>query len=354
MTPTRRNAPPLPRTRTFVPPYPPSWVDRWMDWVDRLPIPWWSFYVLLALAWSGIVALVLWQTGVYAAVGFHPMQVWLPTLAVYLLGLMHGLNRTAVSAMGRFRPAFHGDDAAFAAANDRMTTLPRRPTFIVALIGILFVPVGQLELGSLQTGGLEQVPLLFLAILAVLYAVAFPFFYALFRQLRQIHRLHRDFAVIRLANVRPIYALSRVTSHAALGIVIFSYGWLVAQPGLDPANPVFLIESLANLAIALLLFIWPLWGAHRLLAEKKDEALAGLAVRKEATRAHLHQAVDAGKLDRVDPLHKTLIALQEEVAELSRTPTWPWAPGTLRNLLGAVLLPMVLWLIQFGLQRLLG
>ncbi len=32
----------------------------------------------------------------------------------------------------------------------------------------------------------------------------------------------------------------------------------------------------------------------------------------------------------------------------------PWSPGTLRNLVGAVMLPIVLWLIQCGLQARLG
>jgi hypothetical protein len=97
-----------------------------------------------------------------------------------------------------------------------------------------------------------------------------------------------------------------------------------------------------------------LWSAHRRLAEAKELALAGLAAEKERTRSRLHQAVDAGKLERVDPLHKVLGALQSEAAEVAKVATWPWSPGTLRNLAGAVLLPVVLWLIQFGLGRLLG
>ena len=56
----------------------------------------------------------------------------------------------------------------------------------------------------------------------------------------------------------------------------------------------------------------------------------------------------------MDPLHKALDAFQAEHAEISKVPTWPWAAGTLRNLVGAVLLPVLLWLVQFGLGRLLG
>ena len=151
MTPSQTPSPE--RCAAFIPPYPPSWVDRLTDWVDRLPIPWWLFYVLLALPINGAVALVLWQTGIYAAVGFHPMQVFLPSLPVYFLALTHGLDRVAVSSMARFRPAFRGDDSAFAAAVYRMTTLPSRTALVFPVVAALVsVPFGRIEMASLQIG----------------------------------------------------------------------------------------------------------------------------------------------------------------------------------------------------------
>ena len=348
------HVPPAAASR-FVPPYPPSWVDRLAARVDRLPIPWWLAYALLAAVFSGVVAVALWQIGVYAIVGFHPMQIWIPTLAAYLLGLTHGLDRAAASSMKRFRPAFRGDEADYAAAVYRMTTLPARPTLIFTVVAtIVTLPMGSYEMSQIQTGGLMMSPALFTTLLVILYAIFYVWFFHIWRQLREIHRLYRDWAQVRLTDIRPLYALSRVTSLTALGIVVFNYGWFLAQPGANPTNPVTVGETLFNLVLAVAVFVLPLWGAHRLLSEKKEQALSGLAARKEATRAQLHQAVDAGKLARVDPLHKALEALQAEFAEVGKTATWPWAPGTLRNLMGAVLLPMALWLIQFALQKVLG
>jgi hypothetical protein len=336
-------------------PYPPSWVDRLTAWVERLPLPWWLFYVLLAGVLSGLVALGLWRAGVDTTVGFHPMQVWLPSLAAYLLGLTHALDRAAASAMRRFRPAFRGGDEEFAAAVYRLTTLPARPTLIItAVCTLITIPVGRYEMSMIQTGGLELAPTVFLGVLALLYLLSYPFFYHIIRQLREIHRLHRDWAAVRLSNVRPMYALSRVTSLAAIGVVLNNYGWFLAQPGPDVRNPVMIYEGLFSLSVVLPVFIWPLWSAHRLLAEAKERGLARVAGRKEAARRQLHEAVDAGRLDQVDPLNKVLGALETENAELHKVPTWPWAPGTLRGLLGTVLLPIVLWLIQRLLGSLLG
>ena len=209
-------------------------------------------------------------------------------------------------------------------------------------------------MAQIQTGGLELAPPVFLAVLAALYLSSFPVFYHILRQLREIHRLHRDRSEVRLSNVRPMYALSRVTSLAALGLAFNNYGWFLAQPGAELSNPVTVVESLSNFGLALVVFVWPLWSAHRLLAEAKERGLTRVAGRKEAARRQLHEAMDAGHLDRVDPLNKVLGALEAENTELVKLATWPWAAGTLRGLLGTVLLPVVLWLVQRALGRLLG
>ncbi len=291
MTPSKRALPPPPRparpkadlsTRSFVPPYAASWIDHLTDWVDRLPMPWWLFYMLMALLFSGLVALVLWRTGVYAAVGFHPLQIWLPSLPAYLLGLVHGLDRSSVSAMQRFRPAFRGDDRAFASAVYRMTTLPARPGLVFPVAATLVsLPFGPLEFSQLQTGGLDSVPGLFIVLLAPLYFTAYVFFYHTWHQLREIHHIHLEYSEVHLARIRPLYSLSQVTALTALGVVIINYGWLLAQPGLNLINWASLVENGFLLMLALVVFVWPLWGAHRLLTEAKEARLADVAARKE-------------------------------------------------------------------------
>ena len=344
----------LPGTSVFAPPYPPSWVDHLTTWVDSLPMPWWMFYVLVAVLLNGVLAVGLWASKVYATHGFHPMQIWLPTLAAYLLAFMHGMDRLARRAMVRFRPSFAGSEADLDRVVYRLTTLPRRTSLLLSFVlAPVLLPLGLAEFRYTQTGGLEAVPGIFVAVLLVLYAVSFVWVYHVFHQLREIHRLFRDHAVVHLENVRPMYALSGVTAFTGIGIAIFNYGWLLAQPGLDPINPVTIGESLFSLGMALVVFIWPLWGAHRKLSEAKDAAQAELAARKRDARNRVYQAVASGDLASVSPLNQVLGVMQAEAADLGAVPTWPWSPGTLRNLVGAVMLPVVLWLIQYGLQRLI-
>ncbi len=346
------NQPAAPGQATFSPPYPPSWVDHMMGWVERLPLPWWLFYVLLAVVVIGSTALVLWLTGIYARTGFHPMQVWVPFLVAFFLAFIHAMDRIAARALERIRPLFSGSAQDFEMVRYRLTTMPRRAVMLVTFVIVpLLFPAALVEFSYGETGGVDMVPGLFYALVGSFSVSCFVWTYHVIRQLREIHVIYRDYVTVRLENVRPMHAFSRLTAFTAAGIVILTYGWVPAQPGLEPGNPVMIMESTFSTVLALAVFVWPLWGAHRKLAEAKEEAQADLAQRKHATRQQLRHAVDNGDLVRVDPLSKVLAAYEVEANDLGRLATWPWAPGMLRNLVGAVLLPIVLWLVQFGLGR---
>ena len=56
----------------------------------------------------------------------------------------------------------------------------------------------------------------------------------------------------------------------------------------------------------------------------------------------------------MDDLSKALASLEIERASLERVPTWPWERGTLRSLVAALLLPLILWLAQAFLEKSLG
>ena len=77
------------------------------------------------------------------------------------------------------------------------------------------------------------------------------------------------------------------------------------------------------------------------------------ARRFEAAAAELHQRVDKKSLTKMDDLNKTLASLELERAALQRIPTWPWDAGTPRGLAVTLVLPLVIWLAQYLLQRLL-
>jgi hypothetical protein len=91
----------------------PSWVDRIIDQVDRLPGPAWLFYVGLLLALVLVANTAGWLDG-YLPIG--SFDVYLSSAAAFGLGCLaaiHYLDREAGIALERLRPALSVADKRF-------------------------------------------------------------------------------------------------------------------------------------------------------------------------------------------------------------------------------------------------
>jgi len=82
--------------------YPPSWIDRFTDWVDRLTGPSWMFYAGLWFALYLVEFVTQW-TGDPAR-GFHPFHIFFVGAIPLALALIHYLDQTADAALSKFRP----------------------------------------------------------------------------------------------------------------------------------------------------------------------------------------------------------------------------------------------------------
>jgi hypothetical protein len=116
------------------------------------------------------------------------------------------------------------------------------------------------------------------------------------------------------------------------------YGFVALIPG-ALSDPITVAYMLPITALALVAFVWPLLGIHRLLADEKARLLDEHALRFEATIAQLHQRVDNGELDGLESLDTALSTLQTGRDVLNGIPTWPWHPETVRLLFTALALP---------------
>lgn len=368
------NESPAARSPIFTPPYPPSWLDRLNGWVDRLPFPWWLFYVLLGLAAILATQALQRSSGDYVPGRYLVFHWWFSGYFAYLLGLAHTLDRSAEEALRTFRPVLHFDGKAsdwersYQDLRYRLTTLPPRSALAGAALGMILgtlLPLLVMRLPSTNGGTLEQAALLFgfsakpfpLTVMLIqatfATAVTGTFVYHTFHQLRLIDRVYRRFARLNLYRLQPLYAFSTTTSLTAIGLAVFNYGWYGSAPALLE-QPISLWLGAFFLSMTVVVFVWPLLGAHRRLVVEKRRLLAESAKRFETAVGLLHQAVDRARLTQMDDLNRTLASLELEQAAVRRVPTWPWEPGTLRNLLAAILLPIFIWLVQFGLERVLG
>lgn len=335
-------------------PYAPSWLDRAVTAIDRLPGPVWLAYLVfgvLALAWTSSVG---WLGG-YIPVGtFDFTQSSYAFFLVFPFALLHVLDRAAARAIWGFSPALEVTPAELARLEYEMTTIPARPALALALAGALldFVSwVGDPEgagfiIGTAPAGLIVRAAGEYLLVSAWLVLM-----YQVYRQLRLVARLHGRASRIDLFRPGPLYAFSHLTVRAGIGFVAAAAWTLLTTPVdlfFTPLNIGFL---LVVVAIGVAAFVVPLRGMQGRLAAEKAGLIDATNERLETTIGRLHDAVDRDDLDRADALNKTLASLVQEREILARLPTWPWSTATIRGFVTAILLPLGLFVAQQVLSR---
>jgi hypothetical protein len=337
----------------FIPPYRPSWFDRLKGLIERLPIPWWLFYLIVGAVSILVFTSVQARAGAYDD-GFSAWHLFLAIQPVFLLAAVHYLSREPSRALAEFQPAM-AEPERLPEVRYRLTVLPARMALIVTLIWILVLVLYYLQ-GPAGAVTLRVAPSTFpfWSVFTLLFTLSYgPFTAFAIHQVLELRRLFAQPLVIDLYHPEPMYAFSPLAARLAFVLALVTYGWGMSDPTTF-TNLLSLATSIGMVALALAVFAFPLWGAHRKLAAEKKRALAGNGARLKSTAAELHRRLDQAEITGMDDLHKALASLDLERAHLSRVPTWPWQPETLRGLVAALALPIVIWLIQYGLGRLLG
>ena len=332
--------------------YPPSWVDRLLDWIDALPGPTWVLYTAVLLAIALATHAVAWAEGLARVGTFDPL---LTSLAVYLVGsfaAIHYLDLAAARAWVSFRPATRLADVEAERVAYQLTTMPVRPTLGWTILGLVLAVVysagqyGQpLDLaGEPLTFGITAVAGL------VSFAGAAVLIYHTLRQLRLIRRIHDYVESIDLLQLEPLHAFAGVT--ATTGVYLLGFIYLSALT--DPAtfaNPALLAFMIAAAGLAIASFVAPLYGIHVRIAAEKSRRLGAVNRRLDGALRDLDRRAEDRDLSEADAVNKHLSSLLAEREVMARTPTWPWSPETLRGFVTAIILPIVLWLVFRFLEQ---
>jgi hypothetical protein len=175
------------------------------------------------------------------------------------------------------------------------------------------------------------------------------------RQLLMVSRTYTLYGRVDLFNLRPMHALSRLAARTAIGVAVPSFGWgfvnVSAQTGAPEVGATSIFELLISNLVILILFVWPLIGARRLLRQAKAAALTEAQQQFKATVAELHRRREAGEFEGMGGINEALDGLMKEQEVLSKVSTWPWQSETFRGVATAILLPIVVWAITRILEN---
>jgi hypothetical protein len=330
-----------------------------MAWLDRRPGPTWLYYLaaltfiivayLLALWWEGKFPAVVPVTGIYIVIS-----------AFIYLGAMHLLDHAARHAMTRFRPAIEAPAWRVAELEYQLTTMPARTTWYVTLLGIL---AGLLLMGVVLAGAADYPGLLYTesSIAAgleftaqILVCIVFSLFaYHTIHQMRTVSAIYTELTKIDLFNQEPLHAFARLAAYTGIAIMMVQYLWFTI--GL---TGVALGVSFGFLAVAAVLagslFIWPLYGIHRLLAAKKDQRQGEASHRLEKSIKLFADALEHDNVAEMAAIGAAMRNAEQELQIVKAIPTWPWPPGLLRGTMTAFFLPVIIWGATRLLERFLG
>jgi hypothetical protein len=311
--------------------------------IERLPGPYWAPYLIGLLVVLGAGAALASLTGGALSV----RAVYNLTLPLYGFWLLHYLDRKAAGALQEYRPAFVGGEAEIHDIRWRLTTLPAVPALGLTLMALLVGLAVSTPWGwSPASQVLDRIAFIVTVVFAVLYA------YHSLRQLRLVTRLYADRTRVDLHAAGPVYAFSTLSAHTAMGMLFLLSGAVVITP--DGLVGGWLTGAIAFAALAVLAFLLPLMGLHRRLAEAKDAELVEIGRRWQVCMAEVYRCLDAGEMEAVHAANTALSALERGRVAIERIPTWPWRAETLRSLVAALILPVILSVLQYALRRTFG
>ena len=338
-------------------PFKPSWIDIFINRVERLRVHPWISYTLLGIALLLFQIVFLWLDDGLPARELLPVVIFNAFAVPFLLVLLHYLDRQAVSSLDALRPRLDLSTARYRQYEYRLSTMPFLAPLIAGLVvTVLTILTPLVSTEPLRYAALEQLPIFGVVFHVVDKSSAFlmgVFIYHTVRQLRLVNRINSNHIRVNLFNVRPLRAFSRLTASTAVGLLLFVYSWMLLNPELLSDPLLFaMIAALTVLAIAI--FVWPLYGAHKLLESEKEKALDELDLRLETAFARFNERFQEDDFPAIEALTGTITSLEIQHARISAVPTWPWRAESARLVLTAIALPLILMIVQFFLLRALN
>jgi len=337
-------------------PFPASLLDRFMEAVQRLPIPYWLTYLGLFILENIIAHTLSWIDGWLPVFKLNPILILFPLWQWGPFALITYLNSISREAISSFAPLLDIKKEELEQLKNEFTHMPGRSVFISgaiwSLVYFMFTYAGFRSFYLPNHIGTWLIGIFIVEGLAS-FSTGSIIYYHSIRQLRLINRIVRTVKGFNLFHLDPVYAFSLVTSRTGISWVILSSLTLLMFPVQIALVPIITM-LVFQIGLAISAFMLPLQIVHHHLVLEKRRLLKEHHKRLESVLAQLHHSIDKKDLTEVMQLNNAISGLNAERDILTKIPTYPWRSGMLTNFLSISVLPIILFLIQFALGHWLG
>ncbi len=335
------------------PPYAASWLDRLNAWVEGLPFPAIVFYIALYVLFSVAPAFVRWSFGLgpFGEFGGEFVYQLFTLEAFYFSYLSYGIARTALR---RFKPLLDISELQYRHLEYEFIFLPAKiMNIITAAVILSSFYLGSTLVGIRQGGTISlgyQIAGFLGWVAGMMSAIAFV--YRMLHQMRWVNRAYAMIKKLDLFNLGPIYALSTFTATMSLIFLVILYSNLLQDP-LYFTVGFYFWGSVVVSAVALAGFVLPLLGINHRLVDAKAALMRESGEEVSSAFQRLAGQQKSKKLENIVNTRQLVDAVVRKREYIQNIPTWPWQPATLRSMGLGVGLPVLIWLVQQGLGRLL-
>lgn len=323
-----------------------SWYDHLESILVKLPGPYWLVWIVISLLLFGLPLILLtYSTGLPIS-GIDPLVFVSIAQGTYFAILIRYIDNHALNSFQELRPILKFSSDELERVRFKLEYLPAWPTFSLSLLifaGIVLqirffgLPF---DLASTHSGLLIFTSFIYCFVWIMNGIILFH----LYQRARIMNNILTERSDLSLFQQGGIHTYSLQGTRFAMLFMVMPFVWIF----LDPGYPSLIIAIVFGM-IALLSFMYPILGVHRVLDRQKKDLLAAISTRLEEEISLIVSAKDT-----TDPTSYKVDHIEKAHSIVSRYSTWPWSPGTFRQLIAAIMLPIVVWLLQYFLGRLIS
>jgi hypothetical protein len=332
--------------------YSPSWYDRFSDWVDRRKLPSWLLYLSFPILWILLGILLQQLEGSGTIRDWDPISLVAISQIGYILFINQFLDKRALKALEDFKPALNLEAEMYPRLQRLISTLPARRTLVVTILfgmlGVLMVlaAVSAVELYSPVTVDRGPFGIVIALTMLMLWASNELFVYHTFHQLSVVNYIYTQLTTVHPFHQRELFAFSGFSAQTGIAFVIITPLWIVFDPGVTS-----LVISTVFALFGFIAFLSPLIGVHNILAKEKDRLVDENATQLEKTIDRLMMELKRDDPEGLELFDRSLTTLKKAQEQIEAISTWPWKIETLRKVIAAIFLPLIIWLLQYFLAQ---
>ena len=337
-------------------------------WLNKLSKLYWILYLLLGILISisanylfNILNVQVTSDSFFPAYALNLIYGFIPAYDLIILAL---IPKHISKDLHEFRPALDISNSEFYNLYNRILYSPISNKNLLVLSFFMFFSILlALLMGFFGIGGFEII----LSILFLL--MLLPSFLVIYKTssiLWHIYRLQNQPLKINILDTYPLLSLSRLTQKIAiyllpittiLGILGINFIFVLKHITRDLSyleiaigTPVIFSGPLL-LILSVCIFIFPVLWVRRLIIEKKKQALSDIATKLLSSFFEHDRLIAIGDLSNINAITTSINTLNTRNETYKKISEFPWEGRVLREFLGALVVPIILWIAQFYLGQ---